>query len=313
MNRRGQVLIVVLVGGVVCVALWACVRGMALSALSVGEVTAVVEGDRPGTVVVETVREDRAAAWRVDDTGEVVEWLEGDGGGSGTPQSQHCQGDVCYRVAGDALRVEQSRDGGATFTPAWEVGGASYIGLSGEYPDLGDPALHLSSRSLVVHAVPGGHVIFVANGRDGLLFRDVHGDWQRRGVPDSGEGCCFYDPPARIGGSALTVLAVTVGAATATAILLTGLVTAARRRHWRELPVVAALAVAGGVGAGLVAPLADVGMFPGWMYSVPAVLAIAAGGCLLVRWLTTTALAPARGSAPSGEVPHRTGAQDDDA
>src|SRR6476619_5488632 len=57
---------------------------------------------------------------------------------------------------------------------------------------------HLSSRSIVVHAVEGGHVVFVANGRDGLLYRDVHGEWLRQGVPASGEGCCYWEAPLRL-------------------------------------------------------------------------------------------------------------------
>lgn len=270
--------------------LWACTTGIAAQNLAaVGEVTAVVDGDQPGTVLVETLRDGTAGTWRVDDAGKVVGWLEATGGARGGPQARQCLGDECYRVPGDALRVEHSTDGGATFGPVWEVNGATYTTLTSRYPDLGDPVVHLSSRSLVVHAAPGGQVVFVADGRDGLLYRDVHGGWHRLGVPDSGEGCCFYAGPLRLSGRGpLARLAVPVGVVVGLVVLLPGLIVAVRRRDRRPLPVVVTVAALAGAVAGVVTPLEDVGMFSGVLYAVPIVLVVAVGGSLLTGWVAAT-------------------------
>ncbi|GAA1541303.1 hypothetical protein GCM10009827_070940 [Dactylosporangium maewongense] len=293
MNRRGQVLVVLLGGVLLSGLLWSCTSGTAgQHADELGEVTAVLDS-APGTVVVHVLRHERTTAWRVDDSGEAVEWIEGEVA-AGTPQARQCQQDLCYRVPGDALRVEQSTDGGTTFGTVWEVSGEAYTRLGAKYPRLGDPAQHLSSRSLVVHAVPGGHVVFVADGRDGLLYRDVRGAWHRLGSPDSGEGCCYYEPPPSLAAPSLTGLPLLAGAGTAAVILLFGLVPTARRRAWRGLPVVAAIAALGGLNAGIAATLQDVGMFPGPMYSVPLILAVTAGGGIFAHRLATTDGAPLR-------------------
>ncbi|MFF5225420.1 hypothetical protein [Dactylosporangium sp. NPDC000521] len=287
MHRRGQTL-VVLVGGVLLSGLlWSCTSGTAgRRADELGEVTAVLDA-APGAVVVHVVRRGDTTAWRVEDSGEAVEWIEGDVA-AGTPQARQCQQDLCYRVPGDALRVERSADGGTTFGTVWEVSGDAYTRLGARYPHLGDPARHLSSRSLVVHAVPGGHVVFVADGRDGLLYRDVRGAWHRLGSPDSGEGCCFYEPPPSLAAPSLTGLPPLVGAGVAAVILVLGLAPMVRRRAWRGLPVVAAVAALGGLNAGIAATLQGVGMFPGLMYSVPLVLAVTVCGGIFARRLATT-------------------------
>jgi hypothetical protein len=81
--------------------------------------------------------------------------------------------------------------------------GADEAGLgglaAGGYYLRGDPVVHVSSTSVVVLRAPDGHVVYVANGRDGLLFRDVSGRWQRLGFPvlnDAGE--VVFDPPTRM-------------------------------------------------------------------------------------------------------------------
>jgi hypothetical protein len=285
MNTRGNAVRIVIMCVLVCAALWVSMRACTARDLrSLGEVTAVVEGPRPGTVVVRTVRDGTAGAWVVDDTSEAVGFFEPADGVVAEPQATQCAGELCYRVPGDGLRVEHSTDGGVTFTTAWEVGGSRYTRITSTYPDLGDPAQHLSSLSLVVHSVPGGHIVFVANGRDGLLYRDVRGAWHRQGVPDSGEGCCFYVAPPRIGeASEAPDPAVPVGAGAAAVILLVGLVGALAGRRWRGLPVVVVVAVSGGVAAGIMAPLGDVGMFPGYFYSGPIILGIVVGGSIVAN------------------------------
>ncbi len=295
MNSRGQVGFVVALAAVALGVLWICsVQISAQQQAAVGEVTAVVDGDRAGTVVVHTVRHERAGAWRVADDGEVVEWIDDVAGAAGQPRTRQCAGRICYRVAGEGLRVEGSMDGGDTFSTAWELEGGAYTMLTANYPDLGDPSEHLSSRSLVVHPVSEReHVVFVANGRDGLLFRDVNDGWHRLGVPDAGEGCCFYAEPLSIdGGRGLARVAVPAGVVVGFVILLTGVVTSAVRQWWRAMPVVAVLAALGGVGTAVILPLDSVGMFPGWLYSVPTALAIVVGGSFLANWAVAAAAGP---------------------
>ncbi|HEY7223024.1 MAG TPA: hypothetical protein VH561_05335 [Micromonosporaceae bacterium] len=136
---------------------------------AIGEVTALSDINQTGQVLVRVERDGHTTWWSVDDTTEAT-WLTDPI--ETVPSSQDCAGQICYRVAGDALRVDVSQDGGATYTVAWQIDGDAYNLLAHTYPDLGDAAQHLSSRSVVVHATANGYVVFVANGRDGLLFRD---------------------------------------------------------------------------------------------------------------------------------------------
>jgi hypothetical protein len=188
------------------------------------------------------------------------------------------------------LRVEASGDGGKTYSVAWEVGSGTYTMLADSYPEVGNPTEHLSSRSVVVHEVAGGQVVFVANGRDGLLYRDVHGRWRRLGSPASGEGCCYYQPPLRIGSDPqpldLTIYAVGV---VVVAILLSGGITAMIRwtLPWTGVPAVIVLAVLAAYGTELAGHFPTVGMFPGFIYGVPLILVVLAGGVALAAWFVS--------------------------
>jgi hypothetical protein len=271
---------------------------------AVGEVTAVVDGARPGTVVVHTKRRALTTGWLVDDTGDPVDRASGDDELQGGPRTQDCVGTVCYRVTTTALRVEASSDGGKTYSVAWEVGGETYTMLAESYPEVGNPAEHLSSRSVVVHAVAGGHVVFVANGRDGLLHRDVHGAWLRLGSPASGEGCCYYEPPLRIASDPqpldLTIYAVSV---VVVAILLSGGITAMIRRklRWFGVLAVIVLAALAAYGTELAGHFPTVGMFPGFVYGGPLILVTLVGGVALAAWFIggppTRRSGPANGPA----------------
>src|SRR5262249_70850 len=68
-----------------------------------------------------------------------------------------------------------------------------------------DPNVQFRSNSLAVQAQPGGHIVVVANGVDGIVIRDTSGIWRRLGWPgagpaggdpDSGGGVGPF-PPAR--------------------------------------------------------------------------------------------------------------------
>ncbi|SDY60106.1 hypothetical protein SAMN05421684_0574 [Asanoa ishikariensis] len=248
---------------------------------SLGEVTAVVEGERPGTVIVENRgRNGGTSYWVVNDTGNaLVRTFESP---AAAPSVAHCADTTCYRVARTALRVEASDDGGSTYATSWELGGRAYEKLAESYPNVGNPADHLSSRAVVVHAVQGGHVVFVANGRDGLLYRDVHGAWARLGFPTSGEGCCFYEPPMRTDSKprSIAVLAIVVAVAVAATLAPPAILAIMRRRTWRwtDIAGLLALAAMAGYGASIAVRFPNVGMFPGIFYGIPLLLAILACG-----------------------------------
>ena len=88
-------------------------------------------------------------------------------------------------VAGP-LQVQEGRDGGATWRTSWEVIDQQRLALARHYPYVDDPARELSSVALVVHATAGGHVVRVANGRDGFALRTADGQWRRIGFPPGG-------------------------------------------------------------------------------------------------------------------------------
>jgi len=308
MRKRGFVLVWLAGIALATLGLRACTAGIARQNVNgIGEVTSVVDGARPGEVVVHTHTQGyvRDLAWVVTDDGDVTS-MEGEGAETpGGPRAQGCAGDACYRAAGDALRVEGSGDGGRTWATAWEVTGPAYAELVRTYPKLGDPAEHLASRSVVVHAVAGGHVVYVANGRDGLLRRDPGGAWRRIGSPDSGEGCCFLDPVPRLATDPPSPDPAPYAAGfVALGVLAAGAVASARRRSWRPpaLLAVAALAALGGCVAYLGAGMPDVGMFPGLFYGAPLVLGALAGGAVLAAAFVRRA-APARPSGADVDVP----------
>ncbi|MEU7874747.1 hypothetical protein [Dactylosporangium sp. NPDC049140] len=248
---------------------------------AIGEVTEVVEGARPGTVLVRTERAGYEAAWWVvDDTGAATDTADAQQIHSG-PVEQGCAARACYRVRRGELRVQRSDDGGSgEYTTVWEVRGAAYDALAAAYPGLGDPAEHLASRSIVVHAVAGGHVVFVADGRDGLLYRDAADAWHRLGAPDSGEGCCFYQPVPRLSTDPAPFDPVWPAAALAgVAVLVTGLLR--RPRSVSGVGTVLILTAAAGYGAALAARMPGAGMFPGPVCGAPLGLVIVAAGCAL--------------------------------
>jgi hypothetical protein len=107
----------------------------------------------------------------------------------------------CYRVVQGHLRVQETRDGGFTWTTAWEVPDEDRGRLARHYDDIGDLADYLASRAVVVHPAgePGEYVVVVANGRDGYVIRDPAGVWQRVGfVADSYP---YFTGPKPIGGA----------------------------------------------------------------------------------------------------------------
>ncbi|GAA1404452.1 hypothetical protein ACFQZ4_28680 [Catellatospora coxensis] len=87
---------------------------------------------------------------------------------------------LCYRPVRDRLRVEQSGDGGSTWTVAWELPERTRELLAREHGGLLGTS-GVMSYDLVVLPLESGHVVVAANGRDGLVVRDVTGTWTRVG------------------------------------------------------------------------------------------------------------------------------------
>ncbi|WP_433795749.1 hypothetical protein [Actinoplanes sp. CA-252034] len=88
---------------------------------------------------------------------------------------------VCYRVT-DAYRIAvDSRTGDGPWREYWSLSQAQWSALKEGYPH--EDSTHLRSVALAVLDVPGGHVLVVANGRDGFAVRDEAGSWRRIGIP----------------------------------------------------------------------------------------------------------------------------------
>ncbi len=224
------------------------------------------------TVFSDNGRDTEEAVWKLDARTRQLSAPIG-AGPPAAALTEDCAGGACYRVVPGQLRVDEKLTAG--YAPAWQLTGDTYRRLAAGYPDLGDPALHLSSRSLVVVAVPGGHVVFVADGRDGLLARDVSGRWQRLGIPEGAEGLFFHRPPRLATDPQPVNLSPYAAIPGALLVLLAGVVTAwllRTRRPWQPTVAVLVVAVAAGTIAALAVHAPDVGMFPGPLIAGPALL-----------------------------------------
>ncbi len=144
----------------------------------------------------------------------------------------------CYRVVPNRLRVEQTSDGGATWTAAWEIsrGRQGWLDRVYENPDpLGERSGAAASQAVAVQEVPGGHVVAVANGTDGVVLRDVSGRWRRLGFSEPGpEGARLSESAAAPLASPGKRIGPELGAAVlvALAALLAALGTTEGPRRW---------------------------------------------------------------------------------
>lgn len=103
----------------------------------------------------------------------------------------------CYRLEPGQLRVEESRDDGTSWHTSWEITDAQRRALSRHYPYVDDPVSDLSSVALTVSATDDGHVVLVANGRDGFVLRTADEQWHRIGFPTRNVGLPHWDDPIR--------------------------------------------------------------------------------------------------------------------
>jgi hypothetical protein len=240
----------------------------------------------------------------------------------------------CYATAPGHLRVDESVDGGKTWQVSWEVSDDRRDLLRRAYDDLGDVRVYLSSNALAVLAMPGGHVVVVANGRDGYARRDASGTWERIGF-----GTTIYEGtpyPSRV--EPLDPgLGLTLGGELVLTLLAGGLVVgvaawlAARRKSGAVLGFtivfgfgVASMALAAAVMLQyttefvlLGAAMAGVGFVMVFVGAVGMLLVAAASGALPSRWamlvavlglLTTGGAAAVLRGWADGVYPYRVGA-----
>ncbi len=106
-----------------------------------------------------------------------------DGQELGPGQRAACLREHCYQIVEGAMKVMRSGDGGATWDPGWEVSPGRAKMLERALSD-GAPIV---SRSLAVQEHGDGHVVVVANGRDGVAVKDADGAWRRLGLTPQGE------------------------------------------------------------------------------------------------------------------------------
>jgi hypothetical protein len=96
-------------------------------------------------------------------------------------REQDCAGRACYRVVRGHMLVQQ-RIGTGEWTTAWRLDPGQRRDLIAATATCEDPeGEHFESQALVVIPQPGGHIVLVSNGDDGLLRRDVSGRWTRIG------------------------------------------------------------------------------------------------------------------------------------
>ncbi|MFG6194115.1 hypothetical protein [Nonomuraea sp. JJY05] len=177
---------------------WRVIVTMPLAVLAV---TATAAAPRPtassvnveGDSIVVHVRD---GLTQISDDGGVT-WEEDGGAWESRPlQSAACvpmQATRCYRVVPDRVAVEQSDDGGKTWGPSWALTADDRERLTRRYPSWAGR----HSMALAVQARPGGHVVVVANGLDGILVRDVSGKWRRVDLPGSPEAGAVDLTPER--------------------------------------------------------------------------------------------------------------------
>ncbi|GIH93848.1 hypothetical protein ACFFMN_16145 [Planobispora siamensis] len=104
------------------------------------------------------------------------------------PRTQDCvpgEPAHCYRVDPPRLAVQESRDGGRTWSAAWQLSEGREDMLRRRYGPAGEH-LWTGSQAIAVQKTAGGHVVVAANGSDGIAVRDESGAWQRLGA--SGDG-----------------------------------------------------------------------------------------------------------------------------
>ncbi|MFI6505022.1 hypothetical protein [Nonomuraea typhae] len=104
----------------------------------------------------------------------------------------------CYWAPEDTLKVMRSDDASVTWTTEWEISAGRAEVLQRAH------GVRPASLSLAVQATPRGHVVVVANGRDGIAVRDEDGKWTRYGYTYDGSGLLTAQATSLDGGDYVT-------------------------------------------------------------------------------------------------------------
>jgi hypothetical protein len=157
----------------------------------------------------------------------------------------------CFRTVPERLAVQETTNGGTTWTDAWSITPDRQRFLSRAYPESRRDGSDVAAQSLGILPLDANgtrFVVAVAAGRDGILVRHDDGRWERIGFPtaesrDLGIGAPRQAPGLTAPGERIAAeylyaaLPVTLG------LLLGGFAAATRpRRLW-------SLAAAGGMYA----------------------------------------------------------------
>ncbi|MEW9534383.1 hypothetical protein [Microbispora sp. NPDC049125] len=187
--RRVRVLVVVPAAVFAVAATSAYPRSPAALSVEVRDAAIIVDIDGPADI------KDR----RLATTDEGRSWHRWTSPSLNAPMASGCvPGDPrrCYRISPGRLGVEQSTDGGTAWSTAWEISPGRQVWLDRGYDGQDETikAGRAVSRALVVLTVPGGHVVAVANGTDGVVIRDTSGRWRRLGL--TGDQSAFAEEAA---------------------------------------------------------------------------------------------------------------------
>jgi len=166
----------------------------------------------------------------------------------------------CYRTVPGRLAVEESVDGGGTWTGAWSISPGRLRFLQRAYPGHRADLTDVTATAVGVLPVGSRYLVAVAAGRDGVLVRHLDGRWERIGFPTA-ESRDF------VGGTAKSPAALTapgqriarefisVTMSVSLGLLLGGLAASPRAwRNWWVIPLISVLfgygvAMAGGLAA----------------------------------------------------------------
>jgi hypothetical protein len=205
---------------------------------------------------------DEALSWKESDTAPPP---------AGAPARQACSAakrKLCYRVDGKTMGVQRTADGGATWRTDWHVGDGDRRKLARQYPNAGDYDTDLVSVAVAVHDTDdGGHVVVVANRRDGFAVRDTDGVWKRIGFPETG----YDDDVPALGevrleekgfwyGGRATIFALVLAL-----VVVAGAAAASTRRWWIAVPALV-------TGTGTLLFLGYVGLDPDTFAFYPFVI-----------------------------------------
>lgn len=239
---------------------------------------------RDGAIVLDGRYESR-------DGGRTWTELTGPPGATGPGRRAACLREHCYRLVDDRVKVMRSADGGRTWATDWEIPPNRVTMLERELVGEQTQEPPIVSSTLVVQERPGGHVVVVANKRDGLAVRGIDGAWRRIGLtPGGGLSESAAIPLDRPGDDSDEMLLAGLAAVW---VSLLGLALQARTGGIRVITVV------GGLGALLMAPLPYERALDG---GLPELLALAGGAMLLGAIIAACASVRGLGSRGTGSA-----------